>query len=235
MMKKIVLLLFSISFLLASVAKITALKGDVVVVRNSDKITAKVGIDLEEKDTIKTDNNAMIQLLFNDETIVTIGKNSQFSIKRYFFDFDKTNNSNGMIFTALKGSFRVMTGRISKIAPQNFKLITKTALIGIRGTHFFGYIKDDEDIIACTKGHIIVSSLDGSNSVLLKSSEITFIKNGLAPRAPRALVEDVIKEHNIRASYQKEADIMALNNGFYDIKEDTTDYKESLGKECQKH
>ena len=154
---KIVLVVFVLSLpLLANgVAKITALKGSVEIQSASVSINATLGASLQEKDSIITADKSKAQIIFNDETIVTVGKNSNFSIAKYIFD-DK--NEPAVEFSILKGAMKAITGRIGKIAPQKFKVKTKTATIGIRGTNFTVISMDDGSMRAyCTYGAISVT------------------------------------------------------------------------------
>jgi len=67
--------------------------------------------------------------------------------------------------------------------PDKFKLKTKSATIGIRGTVFFGEIKDDgSEEIACTFGAISVETPDGL--IELQAGEMTSIEFGKAPTSP---------------------------------------------------
>ena len=69
-----------------NVGTITALKGDAFIIRDSKKIVATLGSKLNEKDIIKTKGRGKVQVIFIDETIITIGKNSDFSINEYLFE-----------------------------------------------------------------------------------------------------------------------------------------------------
>ena len=155
--KKVILSLILVSsFVLAnSVGTITALKGSATIVRDDSNIEATVGAKLNEKDTITTKAKSKIQIIFNDETIITIGQNSNFSIYEYLFEENKAPKAK---FGLLTGAIRTITGKIGKIAPDKFSVETKTALIGIRGTDFTILAREDGGIRAyCTFGAISVS------------------------------------------------------------------------------
>jgi len=150
----IVLPLFSL-VLYANIATITAVKGNVQVQSDSSIKSAVLGTQLEENDTVLTGKKSKAQIIFKDETIVTIGKNSHFSIAKYIYD---DANEPTVEFELLKGAMRTITGHIGKIAPQKFKVKTKTATIGIRGTNFVVIVGDDGSQRAyCTYGAISVS------------------------------------------------------------------------------
>jgi len=135
-MKKLLLtLLFSIS-LFASVGEVIFIKGDVFVLRGDVLMPAAVGMELQQKDTVTTRKNSIARILFEDKSAVSVGSGSEFGIESYFFD--EKNAKHSADFKMQKGIFRMITGKIAKASPDKFKLKTKTATIGIRGTIFSG-------------------------------------------------------------------------------------------------
>lgn len=122
--------IFLSSTLWASVGKVALLKGEAVAERNAQTITLQNGSLVEDKDAIKTGKDAQVQLLFEDKTVITLGSESEFKIEEYLND--ATNPKAKFKFN--QGTFKTITGQIGKTAPDNFKLETKTATIGIRGT-----------------------------------------------------------------------------------------------------
>ena len=159
-MKTIKLLLISLlmlgSTLLANnVATVTAIKGSATITRTGLNIDAKLGSKLQEKDNIKTHENTKVQLIFSDETIISLGKNSDFSIEKFLFEDTQEPVAK---FGMIKGAMRAITGKIGKIAPQKFSVSTKTATIGIRGTNFTIIAGDDgSHQVYCTYGKISVT------------------------------------------------------------------------------
>ena len=79
-MKNIImtLMLLSTSIYASSIGTIAALKGKADIKRGKTLLTAKVGDKLQERDSILTKNKSKVQIIFNDETIITVGKNSNF-------------------------------------------------------------------------------------------------------------------------------------------------------------
>lgn len=135
-MKKIFLiLLISTIYAFANVGKITAVKGEVYIVRDAQQIVAKSGSILELKDKVQTKAKAKALVLFNDNTSITVGNNSSLSVNEFVMDL-KTPSKSKTSFGFGKGVFRTITGKIGKINPSGFKIKTKSASIGIRGTIF---------------------------------------------------------------------------------------------------
>ncbi|MGE4295140.1 MAG: FecR domain-containing protein [Campylobacterales bacterium] len=168
--------------LLAAVGEIAGLSGQVQIDRAGKTIKAEIGAQLLRGDRIRTAASARAQLVFQDDTVVTLGNGSEFAVE----EFDYAGAQPKAKFSAVKGAFKVMTGQISKAAPQNFELTSRTATIGIRGTHFLGVIGADGDTVACTDGRIIVGSRDLGSPVNVAAGQLTQIMPGQIPTPPRA-------------------------------------------------
>lgn len=171
------------SSLFASIGKVTLLKGEASIQRDTQKISLQSGSLLEEKDIISTAKDAQIQLIFEDKTVVTLGSESEFKIEEYLNDTTKPKSK----FKFNQGTFKTITGNIGKIAPENVTLETKTATIGIRGTIVTGQIGENGDIIGCVQGTIAVTSNSGGPSVVVQGGQQTTVQQGTPPQPPKAL------------------------------------------------
>ncbi len=153
----------------ANIGKIVALKGDLTIVRDSDKIVGEVGSIILKNDEILTKSNGKAQLLFNDNTVITIGKNSVFKINEYLYDEQNKNYKTD--FGLLKGTFRTITGKIGKLAPSKFKLNSKTSSIGIRGTQILSRMAVVGDRIVCVEGEIVITHLKTGQSIVIPAGQ----------------------------------------------------------------
>ena len=161
-MRYTLLIIFLLSNIaLASIGTVSSFKGSVQIQRDSQNLKALLGLKIEKNDIINTKNNSNIVIKFNDNTIITVGKDSILSIEEYIYDKNNTKNSKTS-FNFLKGTFKSVTGVIGKIHPEKFKLRTKTANIGIRGT----VIIANQEIVACTSGSIQVSNENKTLSLI---------------------------------------------------------------------
>lgn len=185
-MKVLILMLFIVANVaMASIGKITSFKGSVNISRDSQDIRAELNLDVERNDTISTKKNSNAIIKFNDKTIITVGKDSTLVIEEYLFD--ETNKSNSKTqFNFLKGTFKSVTGTIGHINPDKFRLKTRTANIGIRGTVTLG----NQKLIACTKGSISVKSK--SKSVILNAGEYVDIKDDKELTSPKKLSDEIL-------------------------------------------
>lgn len=187
-MKKILLLLFIlINFSFASIGQITALVGDIKISRDSKTILAKLGEKLEKNDVINSSKGSKAQITMNDNTIITIGQNSTLNIFDYVYDESKPKDSKAS-FGFMKGSFKSITGKIGKLNKNRFKLRTKSASIGIRGTTIIG----NQQIIICTDGAISVTA--NNFTVNVDKQEFTRLPQGKAPTPPEPLKQDTLEK-----------------------------------------
>jgi len=201
--KKIILLtfLFISTSLSANIAKVVALKGEATILREGKNISLTRESVILKHDEIKTNKNTKVQLLFKDNTIVSIGQDSSFQIFNYLFD--EKNKKFEAKFSMLKGTFRTITGKIGKIAPKKFNLKTKSASIGIRGTQVVMNISNTQEQIFCTEGKILISKNDSNITSLVNAGEfVSFKSNEKLKFNVRKIKQSDIKKINKTISIQ---------------------------------
>lgn len=184
MLKVFTLVLLFASFLFANIGTVSLVDGKATILRNGQTLGANMGDKIENKDVISTQVNSKIKITFIDNTIVTIGKESSLNIEEYIFNTSTKEAKTEL--NVLKGAFHTITGEIGKANPDKFKLKTKSASIGIRGTEFYG----DENRIVCTQGRIIV--LSNSVSVDVPSGNYINIFANQRPSAPLPLENNTL-------------------------------------------
>ena len=155
-MKILFILLTALLPLLANIGEVTALTGSATLSRQADNIDVTKGLQLLENDLLKTASRSKAQVVLNDDTVITIGPESEYLFERF-----QDSGDVEVMMQLKRGFFKTVTGKIGKIAPQRFKIKTKAATIGIRGTQFMAYVQDDEEKIGCIQGEIVVWTADG--------------------------------------------------------------------------
>ena len=222
----IILLTFiflSLNLLASNVATVTALKGEAEIKRGTTLLQASLGNKLEEKDNILTKNNSKLQIIFKDETIINLGKNSELSISQYLFEDKQEPIAK---FNMLRGAMRTITGQIGQIAPQKFSVATRTATIGIRGTNFSIFVEDDGSSSAfCTFGAISVT-VRGIVHVVNKGFYISMDQQGkgeVKEFSPQTLKEKREKYFTLKKKKEKrnnnnnEESLGSLDDSLLDI------------------
>lgn len=153
MSKILSILLLLTTFIFANIGSVTLLEGEAVLTRNNDTKQLSFGDVIEKSDFIETRVNSKIKITFIDNTVVTIGKESTLNVDDYFFSADDPRAAKSE-FSITKGAFHAVTGQIAKSNPSQFKLKTRNATIGIRGTEIYG----DQTRVFCTQGAIYIES-----------------------------------------------------------------------------
>lgn len=116
---------------------VLAVRGTVQVRRNGDEEKRlRLRDPIYEGDIVATGKRGRIQIGFRDDSIISLGNNTELELSEYVFKPDESKA--GMVTTIKQGFFRVLGGAITKISPESFKTKTPTATIGIRGSFYVG-------------------------------------------------------------------------------------------------
>ncbi|RXJ69319.1 hypothetical protein CRV08_04745 [Halarcobacter ebronensis] len=117
-----------------SIGFIKVLNGSAEVIRDNKDIDLKIGDKIYSKDIIKTSYGSSIGIIFQDNTLVSLGSNTKYEIEEYFFNPEEKKES--FVSSLKKGSLTCLTGLIPKLNKNAMKIKAKTASMGIRGTYF---------------------------------------------------------------------------------------------------
>ena len=85
-------------------------------------------------DTIVVSEKSNAQVLFLDQTVITIGEKSELKIDE--FVYDPETNDGKFVSNIKSGTIKIITGEISKKDPDNLEIKIPTGTIGARGTEF---------------------------------------------------------------------------------------------------
>jgi hypothetical protein len=116
------------------VAQIKTESGAVYAMRDGKRVDLKAGDELYEKDVIDTGADGAIGVTFTDNSVLSLGPNSEVALSEYRFD---SSNFNGAMTTDIrKGTLTMVSGDIARSSPGAMKVVTPTAILGVRGTSF---------------------------------------------------------------------------------------------------
>ena len=158
-----------VGMVLAIEGKATAIDAD----NKTRSLELKSPIFMNDK--LVTDEKSKIQVIFDDDTVISQGEKAEITIDEYVYDA-KSNNKEDVncSVNAAKGVFRVVTGKITKMNPDRFKVKTKMATIGIRGCEVGVKVKN--------KGaDVYVIGLHGTEKVVVD-----------VPATPQGVAQDVL-------------------------------------------
>ena len=135
--------IFSLAFLLfptfcnasdAPVGSVSRLKGTASIVRKNQVIPAQIGEKIYMMDALKTGRDGSLGVVFKDDTLLSIGPQSEIIISEFLFS--PAEGKLSIVTRLLKGSAIYLTGIIGKLSPESVRFETPVANIGIRGTKF---------------------------------------------------------------------------------------------------
>ena len=184
MIRWLLFCIFSFVFAYADIGYVKSVEGEVFILRDNFLEPLQKDDVLKKNDLISTKKSSRAILTFKDDTSVTIGQNSDFSILEYLYDEESAEN-NKLEFFYSRGVFKTVSGKLGKLNQKNFKLKTRTASMGIRGTEIYTKTDMYKDMIACLDGAITVTSLSTQKSVNVDKGYSTTVEPDKDPEDPK--------------------------------------------------
>ena len=119
---------------------IKTVQGTASIVRQEKVVPAAYGQKIFKGDTLKTGPDGSLGIIFEDDTLLSLGPKSEVVIDEYIFAPAQSNMS--IVIRMIKGTASYLSGIIAKLSPQSVKFVTPTATLGIRGTSFFAEVEE---------------------------------------------------------------------------------------------
>lgn len=105
-----------------------------VVAADGHRLTGPLtAVPLDAGTRIVTGSNGRMRITLPDDTVFTIGANSDMIIDSFVWDPD---NGHTILASLAKGVFRWVTGKVARKDPSRMKVTLPVVAIGIRGTDF---------------------------------------------------------------------------------------------------
>jgi hypothetical protein len=123
-----------------STGMVVASRGEVIATANGGSRSLKQGDLIYVHDEIITSNRSFAVLQFVDGAKVTVRPDSVLFIEDYLYN---GNDDDAATLSLVSGGLRVITGAMAKTHPENYKVRTPVALMGVRGTEFAVFLCGD--------------------------------------------------------------------------------------------
>ncbi len=124
-----------------AIGAIKTLKGTATLVRDKTEHKVSIGTSIFMKDVLKTGSNGSLGIRFNDNTLISIGPNTVYTIDEYVYQPNEQKLA--FVSKVSKGTLNFVSGNLTKLAPDAAKVKTPEATIGFRGTHFLIKVEDN--------------------------------------------------------------------------------------------
>ena len=155
-------------------------------IKNQNNKSLQNGSKIFFGDTIVSKKNANAQILFIDQTVLTLGEDTEMTIDEFIYD---PNSNDGSFVSSVKsGTVKFITGQISNKNPENLEVKVPAGTLGARGTEFVVLAEKNnqstvvllgpgpENTLGMVPGNLILS--DGISSIdITKPGYEAIIKN----------------------------------------------------------
>ena len=185
------------------VGTIVALRGKAIIERDGESFEAAVKDNLFMNDTVSAKEASRVKMLFIDDSVLTIGENSQVVIKEVIYSKHKMGRS---VFSLVEGKMRSIVGK------TQFEVHTPTAVAAARGTVILTETGVTEDgrkftIMICTEGEVLACALNqrmGECVTLTAGMMLMYIEGEPFPSAlSPATMQDIERLQNATDSVQE--------------------------------
>ena len=186
-----------------------------IVIGQADVVNRNIDLKIKENiyfgDVIRTGAQTNLQILFEDETVFTIGENTEIVINEFIYDPNQNNALNKISAEVMQGSLKVVTGLISKENPENLLITLPTGVLATRGTEVQALVKPGQnDVVVLLgpgpnnaagerAGSVEVSNNQGSVFMDQQFSFTSIVFNqppSLPQPAPVALIQEINQSLN---------------------------------------
>lgn len=130
------------------------------------------GDKVYKDEVVETGDRGKGQLLFLDETALTVGPNSRVMLDRFVYDPGKTTGT--VTMTAVRGVFRFVSGSLPS---QAYEIKTAAGSIGVRGTIFELICEPDGTVtVRLLEGGIVFTTLNRQQVALTRPGQVLIIR-----------------------------------------------------------
>ncbi|UCZ56813.1 FecR domain-containing protein [Desulfurispirillum indicum] len=123
------------------IGTVVGIQGQVWAHTENSQRALRLKSSVYPREEIVTGSEGRVQISFLDDSVLSQGPQSSVILDTYIFD--PTAQDSNLMLRMQRGAFRNITGRIAEQNPENHKLESPLAVIGIRGTDIVGQITPD--------------------------------------------------------------------------------------------
>lgn len=118
-------------------ADVRYVAGRALVERDGREQPLSSGTQLRAGDLIRTGADGEVHLAFIDGALMSVRKNTQLRISAYAYE---PPTRFAAAFELIRGTVRSITGLVARVSPSDYRIQTRLATIGVRGTDHEPYV-----------------------------------------------------------------------------------------------
>jgi len=134
---------FPVNALDTPVASIKTVHGTNTIIRDTLPVEANKGSKVYRGDILKTGSDGGLAIVFRDDTLLSLGPDSEIAITEFLFS--PAEGKLSFLTRIVRGTAACVTGIIGKLSPESVRFETPVANIGIRGTKFAVMVDNPDD------------------------------------------------------------------------------------------
>lgn len=142
------------------------------------------------KDEFRTSRRSRVKILFNDNSLMALGPNSQIKVVSYLYEPEQKLRQG--ILNVKLGLIMYVINKSQNHKKSEMRIVTPTANIAARGTSGYLSVSDDITIVANESGTVEVSNIDPtvSGTVSVGESQLTRVAEGEPPTTPEPIAPE---------------------------------------------
>jgi hypothetical protein len=162
-----------------AIGTVSRIQGEASATRSGATRALSLNGSVFRNEVVSTAETARLEVTFTDNTRLTLGEKANLTLDNYVFD---SAAGSGTIKFGLVGAFRFVSGQVSKLASADVSVTTPVAIVGIRGTEFWGGPIDDQVLgVFLIEGAVSVSNAAGQQILNLPGQGTNIAAAGAAP------------------------------------------------------
>ncbi|MBC7768288.1 MAG: FecR domain-containing protein [Phycisphaerales bacterium] len=155
-----------------------AVRNQVTATQSGQERRLAVGGAIFQNESVRTGADSVAQLLFADQTSMSLGPRSEITLDRYVYDPNRSAGDVGVSLT--QGALRFVSGRQD---PRTYQVRTPVATIGVRGTIVDFLLIDGRMFAILDEGSVVFTLSNGQTLELIEPGmALEFFSDGTASR-----------------------------------------------------
>ena len=165
-----------------AVGTVDRLQGDAKAVYGDDSRRLRVRVAVRQDDLLVVAAGSRLRIELLDGTVLNLGANAELLLDE--FVYQPTQGVGAMTLRALRGAVEFIGGLIGRTPEAEVNVVLPVAILGVRGTRFWGGVIDDNYAVFVAEG--VVSVRNRGGAVVLGPGEGTTLYDvQQAPTPPK--------------------------------------------------
>lgn len=178
------------------IGKVLSVHDNVILIHTDDDSWYKAEKDLPvfEKDTVNTQEKGRIEILLNDGSALILGPGTKLELTKSAYDSKMKTRSS--FINMVMGKARFIVTKLTNFKSSDFRVKTKTAVAGVRGSDFVVTAKSGvTEISALAKTSLeVTNTLWPDKVTILSDYEKTTVQQDAPPTSVEKIPPDEIKQ-----------------------------------------